>query len=69
MIVVVVLKHGGSTLRLRERLKIEVTTSGSSLAHALRACTGILLRALCTWPDDAVGEGEEGWACVCKHFV
>lgn len=69
--IVVVLKQEGTVLRLRQRLNMEVRISVSSLAHALRACSGllsgpaglrglILLRTLFTWADDKTGGSEEG---------
>lgn len=68
---VVVLKQSGTILRLRERLKMEVRTSASLLAHALGAQPSMLsgpaalqglffLRVLCTWCD-----GIGGSQCVC----
>lgn len=63
-----VLKQEGMVHWLRERLKMEVRTSASSLAHALRARPGMLsgsaallglifLRALCTRPAEMVSGG------------
>lgn len=77
-----VLKQGGTLLRLREGLKMEVRTSASLLTNALRARPGMLsgpaalrglifLRTLCTWSDDMVGEGEGGSVpvSVCRLSV
>ena len=71
---VVVLKQEATVLCLREQLKMEVRTSASSLAHALRACPGMLsgpgalwglmfLRTLCTCPDETDG-GDKGGVCL-----
>ena len=60
---VAILKQEGTVLWLRERLKMDVRTSVSLLAHALRARPWMLsgpaalwelmfLRTLCTWPDE-----------------
>ena len=56
---------------MRERLKMEVRTSASSLAHVLRAHPGmltgpaalqglILFRVLSTWTEDTVGGEDAG---------
>lgn len=78
---VVVLKLSGTMLRLKGKLKIEVTTSASWLEHGLRARSGMLsrpaalrglvfLRALCTWSDDMVGGGGGSIpVCVCHLSV
>ena len=68
---VVVLKQEGMVLWMRERLKMEVRTSASLLAHVLMARPGmlsgpgalrglILFRVLSTWTEDTVGGGEVG---------